>query len=109
MDEIYQPTVISEAVYKVIQWENGLNQIHKKCRSLSKSGPVWKTSDKAAGGCHDGYLTKETSNDLCYVFKKIGKKEKGWKNQQVNLGDSLKNDDYERAFLCKSGPLVMVL
>jgi tyrosine-protein phosphatase non-receptor type 9 len=110
VDEIYQSTVISEAVYKAIQWENGLkNQILKKCRSLSKSGPVWKTSDKAAGECYDGFLTKETSNDLCYLFKKkTGKKEgkKGWKNT-TTLGDSWCED--ERAFLCKSGPLVMVL
>jgi protein tyrosine phosphatase len=108
LDEIYQPTVISEAVYKVIQWENRLkNQILKKCRSLSKSGPVWKTSDKAAGECYDGFLTKETSNDLCYVFKKkTGKK--GWKNP-TTLGDGCCHNEDQRAFLCKSGPLVMVL
>jgi protein tyrosine phosphatase len=105
VDEIYQPTVISEAVYKVIQWQNGMkNQIFK---SLSKSGPVWKTSDKAAGGCHDGFLTNQTSNDLRYVFKKHLKKEgkKGWPNT-TTLGNSCHNED-QRAFLCKSGPLVL--
>jgi protein tyrosine phosphatase len=106
VDEICQPTLISEAVYRVIQWENSMkNQIVKKCRSLSKSGPVWKTSDKAAG-CHDGFLTKETSNDLRYVFKqKKNLKKKGWTNQ-TTLPDNCHN---ERAFLCKSGPLVMML
>jgi protein-tyrosine phosphatase len=115
VDEIYQPTVISEAVYKVIQWQNGMkNQFLKTGISLSKSGPVWKTSDKEAGGCHDLFLTKETSNDLRYVFKKRhGRKEvkKGLTITTVKttttLGDSCHTD--QRAFLCKSGPLVMAL
>jgi len=115
VDEIYQPTVISEAVYKVIQWQNGLkNQFLKKGISLSKSGPVWKTSDKAAGGCHDLFLTKETSNDLRYVFRRKHGKKEGKKvrtnttTKITTLGDSCYNED-QRAFLCKSGPLVMAL
>jgi protein tyrosine phosphatase len=115
VDEIYKPTVISEAVYRVIEWENKLkNQMVKKCRIvLSKSGPVWKTNDKADGRYHDGFLSKETSNDLRYVFKKKHlKKEEGKKLGRTNtkiLGDSCYNNEDQRAFLCKSGPLVMVL
>jgi len=109
VDEMDRPTIVSEAVCKVIQWENGMkNYWLKQARSLSKSGPVWKSCDKMAGGCHDGFLTKETSNDLRYIFKKKQKKQqkkedgkKGW-----TLGESCKED--QREYLCKSG-LVMVL
>jgi len=101
LDEINEPTTVSEALYRIIKWNSvKINKHH----NLSKSGPVKKTchTDKD----YSGFLRENTSNDLACIFKRI----------RVNEHDAyvLSSSDTflwrdDRAFLCKSGPLVMAL
>jgi len=102
MDEIYHPSIVSETVSRAIQWQ----AVKKCCRLwLSKSGPIRKSFDKK--GDYDGFLVKQTSNDLSYLFKRIPKiSEFLASGLSVSDSNACKED---RAFLCKSGPLVMVL
>lgn len=105
MDEIYKPTIVSETVSRAIQWHS----LKKYDRlRLSKSGPIRKTHDTK--GNYDNFLENQTSNDLCYIFKRFPKITSDYLSNPCGLAvsDSLACRE-DRAFLCKSGPLVMVL
>jgi len=101
LDEINDPTTVSEALYRVIKWNSlKINERH----NLSKSGPVKKTCDTDKD--YTGFLKENTSNDLSYVFKRIKVNEHDAYVLSASDSFSFKDD---RSFLCKSGPLVMVL
>jgi protein-tyrosine phosphatase len=104
LDEIYNPTIVSETVSRVIQWQ-GTQKKNNRLR-LSRSGPIRKTHDKK--GDYDGFLVNHTSNDLCFLFKRIPKIIISSNPCALAVSDSLLYTE-DRAFLCKSGPLVMVL
>jgi len=104
MDEIYHPSIVSETISRAIQW-----QAAKKCSRLrlSKSGPIRKSFDKK--GDYDGFLVNQTSNDLSHLFKRMPKMSDFLASPcGLSVSDSYAFQE-ERAFLCKSGPLVMVL
>jgi protein tyrosine phosphatase len=107
IDEIYKPTIVSETVSRVIQWHS-LKKSSPQQGNLSKSGPIRKTHD--INGDYDNFLESHTSNDLCYLFRRIPKITTDYLSNPCALAvsDSLACSE-DRAFLCKSGPLVMVL
>jgi hypothetical protein len=104
LDEVYKPTILSETVSRVIQWQ-GKTKKNTYLR-LSRSGPIRKTHDKK--GDYGGFLENHTSNDLCYIFKRIPKIILSTPCELAHSG-SLATTKQDRAFLCKSGPVVMVL
>jgi len=101
LDEINQPTIVSEALCKVIKW----NSVPiKECHNLSKSGPVKKTCDTDKD--YTGFLKENTSNDLSYIFKRFKVNEHDLYVLSSSDTYALKDD---RTYWCKSGPLVKVL
>jgi len=104
MDEIYHPSIVSETVSRAIQWQS----VKKFSRiRLCMSGPIRKSFDKK--GDYDGFLVKQTSNDLSHLFKRLPKMSDFLASScGLSVSDSYACKE-ERAFLCKSGPLVLVL
>jgi protein tyrosine phosphatase len=84
MDEIYQHTIVSDAICRVIQWEKV--KTTKKAKFLSRSGPVRKSYDK--DGDYDGFLVNHTSNDLCHIFRKKDMKRKVGKGCLLGVSDT---------------------